>query len=117
MWKKEQTEIPRCARNDTGEGGRSLPDVPTRGAVIPAKAGIHFANPRKCGVDDSRFRGNDCALRKRQVQRPGPPDTGAYACHTPGMACWQNLHLPLWMCTVLTVYPVRSTTILRHLGQ
>jgi hypothetical protein len=30
-------------------------------AVIPAKAGIHFANLRKCAVValDSRFRGND----------------------------------------------------------
>jgi hypothetical protein len=32
-------------------------------AVIPAKAGIHSANLRKCAVEglDSRFRGNDRA--------------------------------------------------------
>ena len=44
-------------------------------------------------------------------------DASPYSRHTPGMVCWQYWHLPLWMCTVLTVYPVRSTTILRHLGQ
>jgi len=41
----------------------------------------------------------------------------SYARHTPGMACWQYWHLPLRRCTVPTVYPARSTTILWQLGQ
>ena len=42
-------------------------------AVIPAKAGIHAANLRKCAVDglDSRFRGND----RRFERHPIPNDT------------------------------------------
>jgi hypothetical protein len=42
-------------------------------AVIPAKAGIHSANLRKCAVDglDSRFRGND----QRFERDPIPNDT------------------------------------------
>jgi hypothetical protein len=41
--------------------------------VIPAKAGIHSANPRKCAVHglDSRFRGND----RRLVRDDIPNDT------------------------------------------
>jgi|GEM_PF-1098349 hypothetical protein len=44
-------------------------------AVIPAKAGIHSPNPRKCAVDglDSRFRGND----RRFETGPVPNDTNA----------------------------------------
>jgi hypothetical protein len=42
-------------------------------AVIPAEAGIHSANPRKCAVHglDSRFRGND----RRLVRDDIPDDT------------------------------------------
>jgi hypothetical protein len=42
-------------------------------AVIPAKAGIHSANPQKCAVHalDPRFRGND----RRWIRDTIPNDT------------------------------------------
>ena len=49
-------------------------------AVIPAKAGIHSANLRKCAVHglDSRFRGNDLRFVRDDI----PNDTTTrFACH------------------------------------
>ena len=39
-------------------------------AVIPAKAGIHSANLRKCAVEglDSRFRGNDLCFEREPMR-------------------------------------------------
>ena len=39
-------------------------------AVIPAKAGIHAANLRKCAVEglDSRFRGNDLCFEREPMR-------------------------------------------------
>ena len=51
-------------------------------AVIPAKAGIHSANPRKCAVGglDSRFRGNDGRFERDPIAN----DTNATKCHIRG---------------------------------
>jgi hypothetical protein len=42
--------------------------------VIPAKAGIHFANPQERAVDglDSRFRGNDLRFERDAIPTPSP---------------------------------------------
>ena len=46
-------------------------------AVIPAKAGIHSENLRKCAVNglDSRFRGNDLRFERDPI--PNDPSTPA----------------------------------------
>jgi hypothetical protein len=49
-------------------------------AVIPAKAGIHSANLRKCALYelDSRFRGNDWRFGRDAI----PNDTGRQVADT-----------------------------------
>jgi hypothetical protein len=58
---------PRHNRNTQAVGaGVIWNGIPYEPPVIPAKAGIHWANPWKCadyGLD-SRFRGNDDGLER-----------------------------------------------------
>jgi hypothetical protein len=53
--------------------------------VIPAKAGIHSANLRKCAVEGlgSRFRGNDCGLQRPCLAN----DTSTLVWDTAGFIC------------------------------
>ena len=57
-------------------------------AVIPAKAGIHSANLRKCVVDelDSRFRGNDRFFERDRI--PNGIKTRASVTHDDKVENW-----------------------------
>src|ERR1019366_6240232 len=77
---------------------RWLPDLGCLSAT--AQSAFQHKGTRKRGQRDD--------TEKQNLHMRGYPS------QMPGMACWQNLHLPPSRCIALTVKPARSTTTRRH---